>query len=68
MFDEGESHFYRDDGSEINPELVSKPSLCVTCRKDNDPNEEILCILNRADQEGVSKFICHAYVPVKKYL
>ncbi len=65
--DNSDARFYRDNGTEINPELVSKPSLCVTCRKDSDPNEEILCTLTRADQEGEVKFICHGYEPVKKY-
>lgn len=37
--------FYHDDGTEINPDLVPKPSLCVSCRKEGDPMEEILCIL-----------------------
>lgn len=66
--DNGEAHFYRDDGTEINPELVLKPGLCVTCKKDSDPNEEALCTLTRADQEGEVKFICHAYEPLKKFL
>ncbi len=65
--DNSGARFIRDDGSEINPELVPKPSLCVTCKKDSNPNEEILCTLTRADQEGEVKFICHAYEPVKKY-
>jgi hypothetical protein len=29
--------FSIDDGTEINPELVPKPSLCVLCRKDDNP-------------------------------
>jgi hypothetical protein len=37
--------FFRDDGTEINPELVPKPGLCVLCRKDDNPNEEIPCSL-----------------------
>ncbi len=65
--DNSGARFISDDGSEINPELVPKPSLCVTCKKDSDQNEEILCTLTRADQEGEVKFICHAYEPVKKY-
>ena len=53
--------FYRDDGTEINPELVTKPGLCVTCRKDSNPDEEILCILTRADQEDETEFRCFGY-------
>ena len=55
--------FFRDDGTEINPELISKLGLCILCRKDDNPNEEIACILNRADQEGEPEFICHAFEP-----
>lgn len=55
--------FYNDDGTEINPELVPKPSLCLSCKKDDDPNEEILCILNKNDQQNEKDFICGAYEP-----
>lgn len=54
--------FFNDDGTEINPDLVPKPGLCLSCKKDDDPNEEILCILNRADQQGNDEFKCFAYV------
>lgn len=55
---------YRDDdGNELNPDLVAKPDLCVSCVKDGDPAEEILCNLTRLDQEGDDEFICHAYEP-----
>ncbi|MDP2982676.1 MAG: hypothetical protein Q8O92_05030 [Candidatus Latescibacter sp.] len=54
---------YDDDGNKINPELISKPSLCVLCSKDDDPDEEILCLLNRADQQGEEEFRCEAYEP-----
>lgn len=50
-----------DDGNEINPDLVSKPALCVTCKHDEDPNQEILCMLNRMDQQGSEEFKCEAY-------
>lgn len=56
------SGFFRDDGTRIDPERVPKPALCLSCRKDGDPREEILCILNRDDQDGAENFICHAYV------
>ena len=64
---DGEAHFFQDNGSEINPELISKPALCLTCKKDNDPQEEILCILTRADQQDEAEFICGAYEPLKKF-
>ena len=54
--------FYNDDGTKINPELVPKPSLCITCKKDDmGREEEILCILNRADQKDEDDFKCGAY-------
>jgi len=55
--------FFRDDGTEINSHLIAKPSLCVSCRKDDDPNEEILCTLTRADQQGEKEFECFAFEP-----
>jgi len=55
--------FFRDDGAVINPNLIRKPSLCVSCRKDDDPQEEILCTLTRADQQGEEEFRCEAFEP-----
>jgi hypothetical protein len=54
--------FYDDDGTEVNPDLISKPSLCASCTKDDDPSEETLCALNRLDQHGEEEFRCDAYV------
>ena len=53
--------YCNDNGTEFNPNLLPKPSLCATCKKDNDPDEETLCNLNRADQHGEEEFVCHAY-------
>ena len=61
------SPFFDDDGTEINPELISKPGLCITCRKDDDPKEEILCTLTRMDQKGEEEFRCFAYEKKKIY-
>lgn len=55
--------FFDDDGTEINPDLIAKPGLCVSCQKDQDPNEEILCTLTRADQQGEEAFECFAFEP-----
>lgn len=54
--------FFDDDGYEINPECIKKPSLCLLCTKDGDPNEEMLCNMTRYDQEGEKEFICYAFV------
>ena len=58
-----DSGFFNDDGTGINPDLAPKPGLCPSCKKDDDPNEEIFCILNGADQQGEAEFNCFAYVP-----
>ena len=53
-----------DDGIEINPDLIPKPDLCISCKKDGQPGkEEILCNLTRADQQGEKEFYCDAYEP-----
>ena len=53
--------FFNDDGTEVNPDLIPKPSLCITCQKDEIQSEEILCNLNRMDQLGNDEFVCGAY-------
>ena len=58
--------YFDDDGNEINPDLISKPDLCITCQKNELFGEEdILCNLTRSDQEGSDEFICDAYEPKK---
>jgi len=44
-----EGHYFFDDGTEYNPDLYPRPALCLVCAKENDPEEEILCNLNRMD-------------------
>jgi len=58
-----EHHYFNDDGTEINPELVPMPSICVCCKKNDDPSQEILCTLTRADQQDETEFHCFAYEP-----
>lgn len=56
--------YFDDDGNQLNPDLIAKPDLCVSCAKDGDPNEEMLCNLNRLDQEeDEGEFKCYAYEP-----
>ena len=43
--------YFHDDGTEFNPDLMPKPGLCVICRKGDMPDQEILCNLNRSDQD-----------------
>ena len=56
------SGLYDDDGNKIDPNLMAKPALCATCKRDDDPKEEMLCALNRLDQQGEEEFYCDAYV------
>lgn len=37
--------YYDDDGNELNPDLIPKPGLCIICRKNDDPDEELICDL-----------------------
>jgi len=59
--DEKNEGFFNDDGTPINPNILPKPSLCISCRHDGDPGQEKLCILNRIDQTGKEGFRCDAY-------
>lgn len=60
---ENPARFFDDDGSELNPDLVAKPSLCTSCQKDDDPSQFDLCDLNRLDQQGEEEFQCGEYAP-----
>ena len=62
---EDRGRYMDDDGNELNPDLIAKPDLCVSCAKDGDPNEEILCNLNRLDQADEDEFRCFAYEPTQ---
>lgn len=53
--------FFDDDGYEINTDLIKKPSLCITCVNDDNPNEEMLCNMTRYDQKDDKEFKCFAY-------
>ena len=53
--------FFDDDGYEINTDLIKKPSLCLTCVNDDNPNEEMLCNMTRYDQKDDKEFKCFAY-------
>ena len=57
-------HLFDDDGNELNTDLVPKPALCVSCAKDEDPAQEVLCTLNRLDQQDEEgEFQCFAFEP-----
>ena len=53
--------YFDDDGTEINPDLVPTPDLCLVCKKQHDPQEEILCALTKIDQRNDDEFKCFAF-------
>ena len=55
------SPFYLDDGTEINSDSIAKPGICIICKNNDDPDQELLCILTRIDQQDEQEFICHAF-------
>jgi hypothetical protein len=60
--DDDRLQFFDDDGEEIDPDLVAKPGLCLSCAKEDDPREGPLCALIRLDQDGEEDFRCDGYV------
>ena len=56
------SGYYDDFGNKLNPDLVPKPALCLLCANDENPNELVLCTLNRLDQANEEQeFECSAF-------
>ena len=61
--DENLNGFFMDDGTPVNTNFLKKPSLCVTCKKDDmSGKESMLCNLTRMDQQGEKHFRCDAYL------
>jgi hypothetical protein len=54
--------YFDDDGNELDPTTIPMPAMCMQCEKKDDPNEEILCNLNRLDQRNDRTFKCGAFV------
>jgi hypothetical protein len=53
--------FFDDDGYEIKTDLIKKPSLCLICKNDDDPGEELFCNMTRYDQQDDNEFKCFAF-------
>lgn len=55
--------FYDDDGNKIDPNSVTIPGLCVICMQYqlDDPEENLLCLMNRYDQRNETDFTCGAF-------
>jgi hypothetical protein len=61
--DKKEIHgFFNDDGFEINTELIKKPSICLICVNNDNPDEEMLCNMTRYDQKDDAEFKCFAFI------
>jgi len=58
--------YFNDDGTGFNPGLQPTPDLCVSCVKNEtqDAEEEVVCNLTKADQQGDGVFVCFAYQPI----
>lgn len=54
--------YFDDDGTELNPDLIPKPNLCLMCKNNDDPSQEILCNLTRLDQRNEETFNCFAFI------
>ena len=52
--------YYDDDGNPMNPNIVPKPSLCISCKHDDDPGYRARSL--GFDQQGEEEFRCEAYV------
>jgi hypothetical protein len=59
--------FFDDEGNPVNPDLMPKPGLCLLCRKNDidDPEENMLCTLNRLDQRHEDEFKCGVFEAAK---
>jgi hypothetical protein len=53
--------YFNDDGTPFNPGLHPLPNLCMSCKKRNNPHEEMICNLTRMDQMDEKEFKCFAY-------
>jgi hypothetical protein len=55
--------FYDDNGNKVNPDLLPKPQLCLSCKSNvaEDWEENLLCQMNRYDQRNDKEFKCFAY-------
>ncbi|MBN2746444.1 MAG: hypothetical protein JXR34_06935, partial [Bacteroidales bacterium] len=62
----GEMAIFDDDGNRVNMEMIPVPGLCVICKKyqTDDEEEDLLCQLNRFDQQSDDEFICDAFEPM----
>jgi hypothetical protein len=53
--------YFKDDGTQVYPELIPKPALCSSCINDRDPFQIVFCNLNRIAQSEKETFVCHSF-------
>ncbi len=58
--------YYNDDGTELFPDRIPIPGLCLVCRLYHDADEEVVCNLTRLDQCDDPEFECHGFCSVDK--
>jgi hypothetical protein len=57
-----ESGYFDDDGNRLNPDLITKPGLCLLCGNDDDPHMLVECNLTRLGQvDENDEFKCGMY-------
>ena len=52
---------FDDEGYEILSYSIKKPSLCLICKNNDDPSEDLLCNMTRHDQKDEPEFKCFAF-------
>ena len=64
--DEFLNGFYSDDGELIDKNSIPVPGLCILCEshQTDDPEENLLCLMNRYDQLNSNEFRCGAFQKV----
>ena len=55
--------FFDDDGNPIDPFATPAPGLCIICKtySIDDPEENMLCAMNRWDQRNEKEFKCGVF-------
>ena len=52
--------------SDFTPKLISKPSLCLSCKKNDieEWDDERLCCMMKEMQSDTEDFLCNSYEPL----
>jgi len=60
MMYENKPKYFDDEGTEINPDLIPKPDLCITCNKDKQSGSEWGCATGAQQILTQHMARCHA--------